>query len=129
MSSIRGWLLLYLIATPPILAFWSAGLSGWVLDYPLRLFAGILVVFLVPLALLVLKLSTAPIWNIALLWASAGLLLLRILSAVWMMERGLQGFEALTMAGIICFAIAWSVVWIWYFLVSKRVANTFGEQR
>ena len=125
MESIRGWLLIYLIGTGPVLAFWSAGLSGWVLDYPLWLFLSIFTLFLVPLLLLILKVPSAPVWNIAMLWSGTILLCVRIFWAIVQMDRALEQFECLIMAAIVCGSFAWVVPWTCYFLVSRRVAEIY----
>ena len=61
-----------------VFAFYSAGLSGWVYDYPLALFGGILVALCVPLAMLLFKIPTAPLWNMVALWLGGGLMILRV---------------------------------------------------
>ena len=126
METINGWLLVYLIGSVPLLLFYSAGLSGWFLDYPMGLFIGIFLVLVVPLVLLVLKIPSAPTWNVVLLWVGAGLISLRILYGVLLMERALQRSEALTVATIISVALAWAIGWTWYFLLSERVAAIFA---
>jgi|TARA_Y100000310_G_C20515544_1_gene730996 hypothetical protein len=126
METINGWLLVYLIGSVPLLVFYSAGLSGWFFDYPIGLMIGILLVLVVPLVLLVLKVASAPTWNIALLWVGAGLISLRILYGVVLMERALQRSEFLTMAAIVSVALTWAIVWTWYFLVSQHVARIFA---
>ena len=126
METINGWLLVYLIGSVPLLVFCSAGLSGWFFDYPIGLMIGILLVLVVPLVLLVLKVASAPTWNIALLWVGAGLISLRILYGVVLMERALQRSEFLTMAAIVSVALTWAIVWTWYFLVSQHVARIFA---
>ena len=125
METINGWLLVYLIGSVPLLLFYSAGLSGWFFDYPIGLFIGIFLVLVVPLVLLVLKVSSAPTWNIALVWAGACLVSLRILSAAMLMERALQRAEILAFVAIISIAFAWAIVWTRYFLASERVAKIF----
>ena len=126
METINGWLLVYLIGSVPLLVFYSMGLSGWFFDYPMGLFIGIFLVLVVPLVLLVLKVPSAPTWNIALLWVGAGLISLRVLYGVLLMERALQRSEGLTLAAIVSVALAWAIVWTWYFLVSERVAKLFA---
>jgi hypothetical protein len=126
METINGWLLVYLIGSVPLLLFCSAGLSGWFFDYPIGLFIAIFLALIVPLVLLVLKVPSAPTWNIALLWVGAGLISVRILYGVLLMERGLQRSEGQIMATIVSVALAWAIVWTWYFLVSERVAKTFA---
>jgi len=91
----NGWLLVYLIGSLPLLAFYSMGLAGWFFDYPIWLFIGIFLVLIVPLVLLVLKVPSSPRWNIVLLWVGAGLILLRILSAALAIERALHRSESL----------------------------------
>jgi|TARA_B100002003_G_C14136327_1_gene546499 hypothetical protein len=126
METINGWLLVYLIGSVPLLLFCSAGLSGWFFDYPIGLFIAIFLALIVPLVLLVLKVPSAPTWNIALLWVGAGLISVRILYGVLLMERGLQRSEGQIMATIVSVALAWAIVWTWYFLVSERVAKIFA---
>ncbi len=126
METINGWLLVYLIGSVPLLLFCSAGLSGWFFDYPIGLFIAIFLALIVPLVLLVLKVPSAPTWNIALLWVGAGLISVLILYGVLLMERGLQRSEGQIMATIVSVALAWAIVWTWYFLVSERVAKIFA---
>ena len=126
MDVTKGWLLIYLICSVPLLAFYAAGLSGWFFEYPLGLFVGIFLVLAVPLVLLVLKVPSAPAWNVAGLWVGAGLISVRILYGVLLMERPLQASEGLTLAAIVSVALAWAIVWTWYFLVSERVAKIFA---
>ena len=113
METINGWLLVYLIGSVPLLLFCSAGLSGWFFDYPIGLFIAIFLALIVPLVLLVLKVPSAPTWNIALLWVGAGLISVRILYGVLLMERGLQRSEGQIMATIVSVAPAWAIVWTW----------------
>ena len=126
MDVIKGWLLIYLICSIPILAFYAAGLSGWFFDYPMGLFVGILLVLAVPPILLVLKVPSAPAWNIAGLWIGAGLIVVRILYGVLLMERPLQWSEGRIMGAIVAVALAWAIAWTWYFLVSGRVAKNIA---
>jgi|TARA_Y100000310_G_scaffold212110_2_gene212922 hypothetical protein len=129
MKGINGWLLVYLIGSVPVLSFYAAALAGWFFDYPIGLFVAILVVLAVPLVLLVLKMPSAPAWNIALVWVGAGLISLRILYPVILadeaaLERILA--QVTTLASFVLFAIAWAVLWTMYFRSSDRVANTFS---
>ena len=126
METINGWLLVYLIGSLPLLVFYSMGLSGWFFDYPIGLFIGIFLVLVVPLVLLVLRVPSAPTWNIVLLCVGAGLISLRVLYGVLLMERALQRSEGLTLAAIVVVALAWAIVWTWYFLVSERVVKIFA---
>ncbi len=125
MGTINGWLLVYLIGSVPLLAFYAAGLSGWFFDYPMGLFIGICLVFVVPLVLLVFKVPSAPAWNIALLWVGAGLITLRILYGVLLMDIPLKRPESSILAVILLVAFAWAIVWTRYFLISERVAKIF----
>lgn len=124
-GTIGGWLLVYLIGSLPLLTFYSMGLAGWYFDYPIGLFAGVLLVFLVPLVLLILKVASAPAWNIGLLWVGAGLILLRVLSAAALMDRALARAEILVFAAITAVSLVWAIVWTRYFLVSERVTRCF----
>ncbi len=126
MGAFTGWLLVYLVGTSALMFFYSVGLSGWILDYPPALFIGIFVVLAVPLAMLVMKVPSAPTWNIAVLWAGVGLISVRILYGVVLMDRALQTHEALTMATIVTVGCAWAIAWTWYFLASERVARMFA---
>ncbi len=129
MDGIKGWLLIYLICSVPVLAFYAAGLSGWFFDYPMGLFVGIFLVLAVPLVLLVLKVPFAPAWNIAGLWVGAGLISIRILHPVVLADEAALARileEVTTLASIVSFAIACAVVWTMYFLNSQRVAKIFA---
>jgi hypothetical protein len=126
METMNGCLLVYLVGSVPLLIFYAAGLSGWFFDYPMGLFIGILLVLVVPLVLLVLKVPSAPKWNIGLLWIGAGLISLRVLYGVLLMERAIQRSEGLIFITVVSVALAWAIVWTWYFLVSERVARIFS---
>ncbi len=75
--------------------------------------------------LLILKVPAAPTWNIALLWISAVLIIVRMAYAVLQMDRPVQPSESLIMGSITILALAWAVTWTWYFLVAERVARVF----
>jgi hypothetical protein len=126
MGTINGWLLVYLIGSVPLLAFYSAGLSGWFYDYPMGLFIGIFLVFVVPLVLLVVKVPSAPTWNIALLWVDAGLISLRMVYGILLMDIPLRRPEIHILAAIAFVAFAWAIVWTRYFLVSECVAEIYA---
>ena len=68
MEGIRGWLLVYIIGSIPVLLFVSAGLSGWFFEYPLGLVLAIFLLLASPLILILLKSAGAPQWNIAGNW-------------------------------------------------------------
>ena len=127
MEGINGWLLVYLIGSVPVQLFYAAGLSGWFFDYPIKLFVVIFLVLAVPLVMVVLKIPSAPAWNIAALWVGAGLIALRVLYGVVLADEARLTQEAVTkMAAIVSAAIAWAAVWTMYFLHSDRVARTFA---
>ena len=127
MAGINGWLIVYLVGSAPLFLFLAAGLSGWYWDYPLWLFGGIFVVLAAPLVMLVMKVPSAPAWNIASLCAAAGLITLRVLTGVLFSDRETFSTQELTiMTSIPSFAIGWAVVWTMYFLRSGRVTRTFA---
>ena len=126
MQGINGWLLVYVITAVPVQWFYATALSGWYWDYPMWLLVPIFIVLLVPLALLVLNIPSAPTWNVALLWFGAGLILLRVLTGLLFVDETRLTATAITiMASIVSFAIVWAIVWTQYFLNSDRVARTF----
>ena len=91
------------------------------------LFVGILLLLAVPLVLLVLKVSSAPQWNIVGLWVGAGLISVRVLHGVLLADPArLTKSAVLIMSVIVSIAISWAVVWTRYFLISDRVAKTFA---
>ena len=119
MDHIRGWLLVYLIGSVPLLAFYAMGLSGWFHDYPWMLMVAIFTGLSVPLALLILKIPSAPLFNIILLWASAGLITLRISYAALQMESETLKGEAMMLVMIVVVAMGWALIWTGYFAASK----------
>ena len=126
MDHIGGWLLVYLIGSVPLLAFYSLGLSGWFYDYPWILMVTIFVGLSVPLALLILKAPSAPFLNIILLWVGAGLITFRILHAALQMDLEELKTEGLILAMIIVVAIVWAIIWTRYFTVSERIAKSYS---
>lgn len=127
MNGINGWLLVYLVGSFPLLAFYAAGLSGWFFNYPIGLFVGIFLILAVPLVLLVLKVPSAPVWNIAGLWVGAGLISVRVLYGVLLADpERLTKSALLILSVIVSIAIAWAAVWTMYFVHSDRVAKTFA---
>ena len=125
MEGINGWLLVYLIGSVPVTLFYAAGLAGWFFDYHRGLFAGIFVVLAVPLVLLVLKVPSAPAWNIASLWVGAGSISLVVLAGALSADEARLREVGVTLATIAFISIAWAVVWTVYFLTSDRVVRTF----
>ena len=127
MKGVNGWLLVYLIGSVPVQFFYAMGLSGWFFDYPIELFVVILLVLAVPLVLLLFKIPAAPAWNIAALWVGSGLISLRVLYDVILVDEAAMTKPAVTtLITIVFFAIAWAVIWTMYFRNSDRVANTFA---
>ena len=127
MEGVGGWLLVYLIASVPVAAFYAMALAGWRLDYPKWLFTILLTLLVAPLVLVIVEAPAAREWNIAVLWAGAGTLAVRIIAGVRNAEESRltpPRKRALTFIPIA--AAAWAAAWTAYFLVSDRVANTFG---
>ena len=123
-NGIRGWSLVYIIGSIPVLLFHAAGLSGWFFDYPIALFLVIFLLLAIPLVLLLMKSPKAPQWNIAMLWTASSLITLRILYGVLFqrIQEGqppLNGEELLgampTLLGIVAFSLGWAIVWTRYF--------------
>ena len=134
MKGIRGWLLVYVIGSIPMAAFYSMGLSGWFFEYPIPLMVLIFLCLAAPLALILLKSPRAPRWNVTMLWATAILMTLRALNVVlWPLDgeehpppRGEELAAVIsTLSGIVAIAAGWTVIWTRYFNASARVRNTF----
>ena len=123
-KAIRGWLLVYIIGSIPVLLFHAAGLSGWFFDYPLVLFLAIFILLAIPLLLLLVKSPKAPQWNIAMLWTASILITLRIVYGL-LFQRVQEGQPPLsseellgampTLLGIVAFSLGWATVWTKYF--------------
>ena len=127
MDPIKGWMLVYVIGSVPVLAFYAAGLSGWFFDYPMGLFVAIFAVLAVPVGLLLFKHPSAPAWNIAGLWVGAGLITVRVLhGALLADETALTRPAVTTLVAVVTGAFVWAAVWTAYFLLSERVARSFG---
>ena len=134
-QGVGGWLLVYVIVSIPLMLFYSAGLSGWFFEYPVSLMVVIFLAFAIPLLLIPLKSPAAPQWNIALLWVSSNLIVLRMAYGV-LFQRVLEGRPRLTsgelldalpiLLGIAVFSLGWALVWTKYFQTSVRVGNTFS---
>lgn len=125
MESINGWLLVYLIGSVPVTLFYAAGLAGRFFDYHRGAVAGIFFVLAVPLVLVVLRVPSAPAWNIASLWVGAGSISLILLVGALTADEARLRETGLTMAAIAFISIAWAAVWMMYFLNSDRVSRTF----
>ena len=119
----RGWLLVYIICSIPVLMFYAAGLSGWFFDYPLGLFIAILVLLAAPLLLIPLRSPNALQWNIAMLWVASILITLRIVYGVLFqsIQEGrprASGEELLAampiLLGTVVFSLGWAMVWTRY---------------
>ena len=87
---VRGWLLVYLIGSIPLLMVYSIGLSGWVFDYPIGFMMVMFLVFAVPLALILLQCPSAPQWNIVALRTTAVFITLRSISVFLMSDSNEQ---------------------------------------
>ena len=134
-NGIQGWLLVYIVASIPVLLFFSAGLAGWFFDYPIGLWLAIFLVLASPLLLILLKSPGAPQWNIAALWIASILITVRIVYGV-LFQRIQEGLPPLArqelldamplILGIVVFALGWATVWTKYFKTSVRVSNIFG---
>ncbi len=132
MDGVKGWLLVYLICSIPLLMFYSMGLSGWFFDYPFVLMVVIFLLLAVPLLLILLRSPKAPRWNIAVLWIVAVLMTLRSISVFLMpvsgeeMSREELLVVVVTLSGIVSVSLGWAIVWTKYFKESVRVRNTFS---
>lgn len=135
LEGIRGWLLVYLIGSIPLLMMYSMGLSGWFFEYPLVLMVVIFLVLALPLLLILRRSPRAPRWNIGLVWLMVTLMTLRAISIIFVEPMLIEGQpmsgEDLPgvlqpLAVIVGIAVAWAVVWTTYFRRSVRVGNTFS---
>ena len=120
-EGIKGWLLVYIIGSIPVLMFYSAGLSAY-FDYPYVLILAIFILLAIPLLLIVLKSPKAPQWNIAMLWIAAILLTLSIIAGLLFQGEGQSPLsrERLLGAmpiliGIVTFSLGWAIIWTKYF--------------
>ena len=132
---VRGWLLVYLVGSIPLLMVYSIGLSGWVFDYPIGFMMVMFLVFAVPLALILLQFPSAPQWNIVILRTTAVLMTLRSISVSLMSGSNEQmssadwNLVAPTLVGLISTAVGWATAWtLMYFRHSERVHNTFVRE-
>ena len=126
MQDFPGWMYIYALGSIPVMLFYAAGLSGWFYDYPMPLFVSLTVIFLIPVALLFLKLPNAPVWNVALVWTTAVLLTTRIMHGIVQGDIPIERTEVTMLVSFVAFAVAWAGVWTAYFLKSTRVAALYG---
>jgi cobalamin synthase len=129
-KGIKGWLLVYLIGSIPLLIMYSMGLSGWFFEYPFILMVTIFLVLTIPLCLIILKSSKAPQWNISMWWTIVVLMTLRSISVF--LEPGGKEMSikemlsvALTLLVIVSISLVWAIIWTKYFKKSIKVRNTF----
>ena len=129
-KGIKGWLLVYLIGSIPLLTMYSMGLSGWFFEYPFILMVTIFLVLAIPLLLIILKSPKAPRWNISMWWIIVVLMTLRSISVF--LEPGGKEMNikemlsvALTLLVIVSISLVWAIIWTKYFNKSRRVKNTF----
>ena len=130
MKGIKGWLLVYLIGSIPLLIMYSMGLSGWFFEYPFILMVTIFLVLTIPLCLIILKSPKAPQWNISMWWTIVVLMTLRSISVF--LEPGGKEMSlnkmlslSLTLLFILSISLVWTILWTKYFNKSIRVKNTF----
>ena len=130
-EGIKGWLLVYVSGSIPLLMVYSMGLSGWFFEYPIVLMATIFLLFASPLLLILLRHSKAPLWNIAALWTLVILMALRSISVFLLPVSGEEmnseelPVVVMMLSGIVSISIGWALVWTMYFRESVRVRNTF----
>ena len=127
-QGIKGWLLVYLICSIPLIVFYSGAFSGWVLDYPLWLVILILATLAIPLVLILLKSEYAPRWNIVELWVVAVLMALRITTGVIMGDMGRADEYIIPLTSFALFPFVWAIIWSRYFKKSVRARNTFDKR-
>ena len=130
MKGIKGWLLVYLIGSIPLLIMYSMGFSGWFFEYPFILMVIIFFVLAIPLWLIMLKSLKAPRWNISMWWIIVVLMTLRSISVF--LEPGGKEMNiiemlsvALALLIIVSISLVWAIIWTKYFKKSIRVRNTF----
>jgi len=129
-NNIRGWIVVYLIGSIPILMIYSMALSGWFFEYPFILMVSIFLVLSLPLLLILIKYPKAPWWNI-LMWRSVVILMtLRSISIFLEPNANKMALDeiinlSLTLLSIVSISVIWLIVWTKYFNNSIRVKNTF----
>ena len=129
-NNIRGWILVYLIGSIPILMIYSMALSGWFFEYPFILMVSIFLVLSLPLLLIIIKYPKAPWWN-KFMWRSVVILMtLRSISIFLEPNANKMTLDeiinlSLTLLSIVSISVIWLIVWTKYFNNSIRVNNTF----
>ena len=129
-NNIRGWILVYLIGSIPILMIYSMALSGWFFEYPFILMVSIFLVLSLPLLLIIIKYPKAPWWN-KFMWRSVVILMtLRSISIFLEPNANKMTLDeiinlSLTLLSIVSISVIWLIVWTKYFNKSIRVKNTF----
>ncbi len=129
-NNIRGWILVYLIGSIPILMIYSMALSGWFFEYPFILMVSIFLVLSLPLLLIIINYPKAPWWN-KLMWRSVVILMtLRSISIFLEPNANKMTLDeiinlSLTLLSIVSISVIWLIVWTKYFNNSIRVKNTF----
>ena len=129
-NNIRGWILVYLIGSIPILMIYSMALSGWFFEYPFILMVSIFLVLSLPLLLIIIKYPKAPWWN-KFMWRSVVILMtLRSISIFLEPNANKMTLDeiinlSLTLSSIVSISVIWLIVWTKYFNNSIRVKNTF----
>ncbi len=129
-NNIRGWIVVYLIGSIPILMIYSMALSGWFFEYPFILMVSIFLVLSLPLLLILIKYPKAPWWNI-LMWRSVVILMtLRSISIFLEPNANKMALDeiinlSLTLLSIVSISVIWLIVWTKYFNNSIRVKNMF----
>ena len=129
-NNIRGWILVYLIGSIPILMIYSMALSGWFFEYPFILMVSIFLVLSLPLLLIIIKYPKALWWN-KFMWRSVVILMtLRSISIFLEPNANKMTLDeiinlSLTLLSIVSISVIWLIVWTKYFNNSIRVKNTF----
>ena len=129
-NNIRGWILVYLIGSIPILMIYSMALSGWFFEYPFILMVSIFLVLSLPLLLIIIKYPKAPWWN-KFMWRSVVILMtLRSISIFLEPNANKMTLDeiinlSLTLLSIVSISVIWLIVWTKYFNNSIRVKSTF----
>jgi len=127
MKSISGWLLVYLVGSALMTLFYATGLAGRFFDYHAAAITGIFLILGTPLLLVVMKVPSAPIWNIASLWVGAGSISLVLLIAAFNVDAARLKEVGAMIVLIVIAATTWAAIWTAYFLRSGRVALVFSD--